>query len=886
MADVSVEFGAKDTGLEQTLKTVQDELTRLNEEVKTGELSFGELQAAMRKVSQAEKLQEQLQGMAQATNEAGNAAGVAAPKVDDIGKQTKQAGKEADDFGEKSKGGFLKMSAAVAAGQLAANAAMAGIKAAVDLARGAIDEFGAALDLGGRLSDLSARTGEAEGNLLLLERAFQNSGAGAEQVGPAINKLQNFMQGAAEGGAAQTVAMEKLGLSMQDMAGKTPLQQLEIFAQRISGIEDPAQRTALAMDVFGRSGGELLPLLTNFSGELGTAEGQLGSMVEIMNRNAATFDAVSDKITNVKSKFMEFAAGILDRTIPALDAITEGLSRINAAEIGQKLADAFLGGTTAMKGFQATVDSFKTGNISEAFSLLWQSIKLQGLQTANEVGRNLVAGFSTAIDFLKEIFDPSGAIVKYMGATFLLIGSKLQAAMGNAMLAFIDALPGWFTKINPIIGAVGDAIRSTVTKATEEANDQWSLMYHSTGEVGAQIAGAASRIKGNMNVNLSETGDLIGGLNEQATALKTKQDEVAAAVAATNAAKQAGIDMAPIEQGNVAALLAEEQKRLQNELDTAKAKGDAAEKTFAQIENEIELNNAIATGNQEEVKRVEAKQKQAEISAQIKANEAEIPAIMQDIIDKTGTSEETARGLAEKLVASKNAALGVATDTGQVKTNLTGAGVEAQTVKGLMDEIANSKMEASPERLKQRTKDARTELESMKNFIGEDLSKMPLDDIIDKLGLDATNLKTADEKLRAVEGAVKDIGGADPADITPDVDLVGVNDKLESVKGYLADIGKKKTDATPKIDQKDVAKQAKDAMATIEKTMKKTPAEIALDAKKSIGEIRKSLAKEIDLALSSSKGTGHLSSIDKLVGAIEGMVKKIEGKLPMQALSY
>jgi hypothetical protein len=883
MADVSVEFGAKDTGLEATLKTVQAEMSRLDAEIKSGELSFNELNKAMRNLAQAEKVNEQLQSMASATQNAGDQADAASSKIDNIAKQTDRAGKEAEDFGEKSNGGFLKMSGAVAAGQLAAEAAMAGIRAAINLAKGAIDEFGEALDLGGRLSDLAARTGEAEGNLLLLERAFQNSGAGAEAVGPAINKLQNFMQGAAEGGAAQTAAMEKLGLSMQDMAGKTPIQQLETFAQRISGIEDPTQRTALAMDVFGRSGGELLPLLTNFSGELGTAQGQLGGMVDIMNRNAATFDAVSDKIAIVQGKFMEFAAGILDRIVPALDAVTEGLSRIDAAKIGQELADAFAGGTQAMKGFQATVDAFKTGNISEAFSLLWESVKLQGLQTANEVGRNLVAGFSTAIDFLKEIFDPSGSIVKYMGATFLLIGSKLQAALGNAMLAFIDALPGWFVKVNPIIGAVGDAIRGTVTKATEEANDQWSLMYHSSGEVATQIAGAASRIKDNMNVNLSETGNLIGGLNERAEALRIKQEEVAATVKATNEAKQAGIDLGPIEEGNAAALLEQEKQRLANELATSAAKGEAAEKTFAQIENEIELNNAIATGNQEEIKRVQEKQKAADIAAQIKANEESIPAIIEDIIAKTGTSEETARGLAEQLVASKNAALGAADGADKITGNLAGANAEAKTVKGLMDDIANAKMEASPERLKERTKDARKELKGMADFIGDDLSQMPLDDIIDKLGLDPDGkLKTADEKLRAVEGAIKDIGGADPADITPAVDETGVNDKLEKVKGYLANLEKKRADATPKIDQEKIKTQASATRETITKNLKSLEAEVTVKPKFN----KEALKAEVDMVFASSKGTEHLANIDKLVDVIKGFVEKIEGKLPMRALAY
>jgi hypothetical protein len=63
------------------------------------------------------------------------------------------------------------------------------------------------------------------------------------------------------------------------------------------------------------------------------------------------------------------------------------------------------------------------------------------------------------------------------------------------------------------------------------------------------------------------------------------------------------------------------------------------------------------------------------------------------------------------------------------------------------------------------------------------------------------------------------------------------------------------------------------------------PVPMELDAQRSIGEIREQLKEEIDLSLSSSKGSEHLTSIDKVVEAIKGLVEKIEGKLPMQALA-
>ncbi len=335
---------------------------------------------------------------------------------------------------------FGKIAGATAVGQLAVKAFTGVVDAAFAGVRNTVAEFGNALDLGGRLSDLSSRTGETAGNLLLLERAFDNSGVGAEKVGQSVNKLQKFMEDASAGGKNQTEVMNALGLSLADLAGKAPTEQMQIFASRIAGIEDPGKRAALAMEIFGQSGGELLPLLSNFSGELETARGQLGSMTDIMDRRAAVFDSVSDKIAIISRKFTDFAAGILDRAIPALDAITEGLSRIDAAAIGQKLADAFLGGTGAMSGFQAAVDAFSTGNISGALSILWDSIVLQAQMSANSILKNLSAAFTTAGQILAQIFRSDGPAMMLLRQSFTMIGGFISEKLYTALSDFMSSI--------------------------------------------------------------------------------------------------------------------------------------------------------------------------------------------------------------------------------------------------------------------------------------------------------------------------------------------------------------------------------------------------------------------------------------------------------------
>jgi hypothetical protein len=557
---------------------------------------------------------------------------------------------------------------------------------------------------------------------------------------------------------------------------------------------------------------------------------------------------------------------------PALEAITEGLSRIDAAGFGKKLADAFVGGTTAMTGFQAAVDAFKTGNIEGALSLLWDSIKLQAKMTADEIHRNLVAAFQTAGTFIAEIFSPSGALLSTIASSFEMLGKKMASGIQRDLAGVMEALPM----------GIGDAAALALNKMANESNTAANKISDSLvgagGRIADQFTKAGAALPKTFSEKYSAIPPLFADLNKQAAALAAKQEEVAAA-----AAKHApAIDAAT---NSTQTLLEKEQEKLAAELASSKAKADAAEKTFAQIEGEIELNAAIASGNEKEVERVKEKQRQAELSQKIKDIEAELPAIIQDIIDKTGTSKEEAEKLANQLVAGRIAAAGAAENSKLIKKPLEDANKEANSVLKAMGDIEHAKLEAAPKRLQERTIAARKDLKDMADFIGEDISKMDLDSILKKLGLDPSDFTTTDQKLTALEGAIQKIGGADPADITPEVDTVGVNDRLEKVKEYLKNAGKEKPDVTPKMDQEAVKKSVDKAKETIEKGLTKSSFNVTLNAEESIGKIREQLKEKIDLAIESSKGAEHLSSIDKLVIKIESLVSKIEGKLPLQALA-
>jgi hypothetical protein len=261
----------------------------------------------------------------------------------------------------------------------------------------------------------------------VLERAFDNTGVGADKVGATINRLQKFITTAGDESSKQAEVMARLGISMQDLQGKTPTEQMQIFANKIAGIQDPTVRAATAMEIFGKSGGQLLPMLNNFSSEIDGAKGQLGSLPGIMDRSAAAFDTISDNFEAIKNKSLEFAAGLIEKLTPALETFTNMLVGADAAGWGAKI------GETIIKIADLLIGAFKSPQT--AIDAIGLALKAGALDFAN----TLVNAFINAANFIKEFF--ASDLPK------LLIGQ-----LGNSLIkGFADGIKFFVDNIGQVI---------------------------------------------------------------------------------------------------------------------------------------------------------------------------------------------------------------------------------------------------------------------------------------------------------------------------------------------------------------------------------------------------------------------------------------------------
>ena len=190
------------------------------------------------------------------------------------------------------------------------------------------------------LNDVSNQTGIAVDDMMKLQQAYKMGGRAAEMTGKDIGKMQkSIVQANVDGGQNP---FESLGIDAQELIRLDPADQFKQIGEAIMKISNPAERTAKAMEIFGKGG---MGLTTVFDG-LDDATVSLGKMPEIAAEFADRMGEANDLIGNLPLKsdqfFMGFTAGIVDMILPGLNDINE----FDWTMVGKRLGDSL---TSAVK---------------------------------------------------------------------------------------------------------------------------------------------------------------------------------------------------------------------------------------------------------------------------------------------------------------------------------------------------------------------------------------------------------------------------------------------------------------------------------------------------------------------------------------------------------
>ncbi len=146
------------------------------------------------------------------------------------------------------------------------------------------------------MDDLSERTGVGVVALQKMEVTGALVGVSIDQMVNAITQMQNRIEGGQSGAVN---AIQRLGMSLEDIRDMNPEQQFNELSEAIGSVQDPAERTHLAMELFGRSGAKILATMTPEMRAFTAAAEDMGL---IMSKSAITGGDAIDDFATLASK--------------------------------------------------------------------------------------------------------------------------------------------------------------------------------------------------------------------------------------------------------------------------------------------------------------------------------------------------------------------------------------------------------------------------------------------------------------------------------------------------------------------------------------------------------------------------------------------------------
>jgi hypothetical protein len=194
-----------------------------------------------------------------------------------------------------------------------------------------------AADYGDQLDNMSQRTGVAVEELAKLQYAAKLSDTSSEALGKGIGNLSKLMVAAAGGAEESSKLFEKFGINLRNADGtiRGTSDVLYDLADVFATMPDGPQKTALAMEFFGKKlGQELIPLLNQGSEGLKAMADEAERLGLVLNAEQAKAAAdFNDNLDRLGQLSRGVAVSIGNALIPALNNMLAKLNDANRADL-------------------------------------------------------------------------------------------------------------------------------------------------------------------------------------------------------------------------------------------------------------------------------------------------------------------------------------------------------------------------------------------------------------------------------------------------------------------------------------------------------------------------------------------------------------------------
>lgn len=293
-----------------------------------------------------------------------------------------------------------------------------------------------AADTGDRIDKLSQKIGLSRTGFQEWEYILSQNGASVEVLQGGMKKLNKTLDDAKSGSASAAEAFSRVGLSIDDIQNMNPEQAFEATVKALQAMPEGAEKAALANELLGRSGSELMPLLN------GSAES-----VEELRKQAHDMGIVlSDDAVDASAKFTD----TMDNVKRTLGAITTKIG-VSVMPIMQKALDWVMAHMPEIQAVMSTV----FGAIKDFVDIAINVFRDYFLPVIQSVYNWIVNNWDTISTVFQTVFDNIKVAIDF-------VKNIIETHLIPAFKKVVDWVVNNWDKIRDVIMSVFDSVKSVI----------------------------------------------------------------------------------------------------------------------------------------------------------------------------------------------------------------------------------------------------------------------------------------------------------------------------------------------------------------------------------------------------------------------------------------
>ena len=309
-------------------------------------------------------------------------------------------------------------------------------------------------DMADNFGDLSAKVGISVASLIDLNDVMEDNGASVEMLGAAMTKMQSAFQN--EKGVS---ALQQMGLNVQDLVRMQPEQAFKAIGSAIGNIENPVQRAAMAMAIFGKMGRSLIPTFRDpaFKGIAANTSAQAKAIAA----NAEMLGQASDAFNHMLRVGRGFFVGVAVKIAPMFLKVADAFSKIDLVEKGKAVGNYIATAATLFSKIASSLYTAGSSFVSTLTTFASSFIKyMTGVYTLlYQAGEGLVKAFGTAWNYVKDFY----SFVVDPANTF----SDILSFAGNALVTVFDQIVSAFKTLMPVAEFIGYTLYSILLETVQ-----------------------------------------------------------------------------------------------------------------------------------------------------------------------------------------------------------------------------------------------------------------------------------------------------------------------------------------------------------------------------------------------------------------------------------